>query len=197
MAAIIERWRAGCANWRGSRGHRSCAGNWLISPGATTCAAIILIAGQGSGGQPRDRRALAASAFGCSNSPRYLTWTTSSGRTQCTRSRTSGEPKRLVRSGGASSGISGAASGCRRCHSRFSSALLMQHDRHIPSAVRGVVGQQKRAKKGVRTRDQSSLRRRILPGSDTWFWATSRDCPARRQCASRRSLRPTIRTPFA
>jgi hypothetical protein len=39
------------------------------------------------------------------------------GRTQCTRLKTSGEPKRLVRGGGTSSGIFKTASGCRRCHS--------------------------------------------------------------------------------
>jgi hypothetical protein len=47
------------------------------------------------------------------------------GRTQCTRLSTSGDPKRLVRGGGTSSGIREVASGCRRRHSRSSSAVLM------------------------------------------------------------------------
>src|ERR1700730_11130254 len=55
----------------------------------------------------------------------YLTSATSSGRTQCTRLRMSGEPKRLVRGGGTSSGISKVASGCSRRLSRSSSVLLM------------------------------------------------------------------------
>jgi hypothetical protein len=44
-----------------------------------------------------------------------------SGRTQCTRLRTSGEPNRFVRGGATSSGISEVASGCRRCQSRRAS----------------------------------------------------------------------------
>jgi hypothetical protein len=47
------------------------------------------------------------------------------GRTQCTRFSTKGEPKRLRRGGGTSSGILSVASDCRRCHSRLSSAVLM------------------------------------------------------------------------
>jgi hypothetical protein len=50
---------------------------------------------------------------------------TSSGRTQCTRLSTRGEPKRLVRGGSTSSGIVSVASSCRRRHSRSSSAVLM------------------------------------------------------------------------
>lgn len=53
---------------------------------------------------------------------RYFTSVTSSGRTQWTRLRVSGDPKRLSRGGGLSSGILGVASGCRRRHSRSSSA---------------------------------------------------------------------------
>ena len=56
---------------------------------------------------------------------RNLTSATSSGRTQCIRLRTKGDPKRLPRGGGTSSGILSVASGCRRRHNRSSSAVLM------------------------------------------------------------------------
>jgi hypothetical protein len=56
---------------------------------------------------------------------RYFTSATSSGRTQCTRLKVSGDPKRLSRGGGRSSGILGVASGCRRRPSRSSSAWPM------------------------------------------------------------------------
>jgi hypothetical protein len=46
---------------------------------------------------------------------------TSSGRTQCTRLKTSGDPKRLVRGGSTSSDIQSVASGCGFRHSRLSS----------------------------------------------------------------------------
>jgi hypothetical protein len=42
-----------------------------------------------------------------------------------TRLSTRGEPKRLLRGGDTSNGILSVASGCRRCHSRLSSAVLM------------------------------------------------------------------------
>ena len=42
-----------------------------------------------------------------------------------TRLSTRGEPKRLLRGGDTSSAILSVASGCRRCHSRLSSAVLM------------------------------------------------------------------------
>src|SRR5205085_3664402 len=44
---------------------------------------------------------------------------TSSGRTQCTRLSTSGDPKRLPRGGGTSSGILSVASGCSFRHNPF------------------------------------------------------------------------------
>jgi hypothetical protein len=56
---------------------------------------------------------------------RNLTSATSSGRTQCTRLSTKGEPNRLVRGGGTSSGISSVTSGCSRRRSRASSSCLM------------------------------------------------------------------------
>jgi hypothetical protein len=56
---------------------------------------------------------------------RNFTSATSVGRTQCMRLRTSGDPKRLPRRGGTSSGIVAVASGCSRRHNRCSSAVLM------------------------------------------------------------------------
>src|SRR5215471_942552 len=60
----------------------------------------------------------------CRRSPssvqlKNVTSHTSTGRTQCTRARLSGEPKRLLRGGGAASGIFGVANICdikRRRH---------------------------------------------------------------------------------
>jgi hypothetical protein len=56
---------------------------------------------------------------------RNFTSATSSGRTQCTRLSTKGDPKRLPRGGGTSSGIVSVASGCSFRHSRSSSAVLV------------------------------------------------------------------------
>ena len=49
----------------------------------------------------------------------------SSGLTQCTRLSSSGEPKRLLRGGGAASGIVSVAAGCSFRDSRCSSAWMM------------------------------------------------------------------------
>ena len=56
---------------------------------------------------------------------RNLTSATNSGRTQCTRLSTSGDPKRLVRGGGTSSEIVPMESGCSLRHNRSSSACLI------------------------------------------------------------------------
>jgi hypothetical protein len=57
---------------------------------------------------------------------------------------TSGDPKRLLRGGGTASGVSDTARGCRRRHSRSSSACLMPAGIDEPS-IRIVVGEQQRA----------------------------------------------------
>ena len=71
---------------------------------------------------------------------RNLTSATNSGRTQCTRLSASGDPKRLVRGGGTSSGIVPMESGCILRHNRSSSPCLAGS-----GAVRIVVGEQQRA----------------------------------------------------
>ena len=70
---------------------------------------------------------------------RYFTYATSSGRTQCTRLSTSGDPKRLPRGGGTSSGILSVASGCSLRHSLCSSAWLMPEPT-LPAKMRRPYG---------------------------------------------------------
>ena len=82
---------------------------------------------------------------------RYLTSATSLGHTQCMRLSTNGDPKRLVRGGGTSSGILLVVSGCSRSQSR-SSLIPVPGAAGIDQPSLGIiVGEQQPTEIGPRT----------------------------------------------